>query len=68
MPAGGSPPPWGGPDRPPSDPARGVRQPKPDRPYGRSGAIAITEPDEPQMVSAVATRRLRGLHKTGARK
>ena len=57
-----------GPDRPSSGPTRGVRQPKPDRPSGRSGAIAVPEPDEPQMVSAVATRRQRGLHKTGARK
>lgn len=68
MPAGGSPPPWGGPDRPPTGPTRGVRQPKPDRPSGRSGAIAVAEPDEPQMVSAVATRRLGGVHNTSARK
>lgn len=45
---------WRGPDRPPGDPRAFVRQPKPYRPYDRTGAIAMAEPDESEMVSAVA--------------
>jgi hypothetical protein len=67
-PARGSPPGWRGPNRPPGDPTRRVRQPNPDNPYDRSGAIAVVEPDESEMASAVATHRAGGLHETGARK
>jgi hypothetical protein len=59
-------PPWRrGPDRPLGDSRIGVREPKPDRPCNRSGAIAVVEPDEPEMLSAVA-RPAGGAHNTSA--
>ena len=32
-------------ERPPGDPAAGVREPRPNVPVSRSGAIAVPEPD-----------------------
>ena len=68
MPARESPPPSRGSDQSPGDPTRRVRHPKPHRPYEGSGAIALVEPEEPQLVAAVARHRVSGLHKTGAPK
>ena len=59
---------WRGPDRPPGDPTSRVREPKPDRPYDRSGAVAVVEPDESEVLSAVGTAHPpAGARKIGAR-
>jgi hypothetical protein len=63
-PARGGPLRWRGPDRPPGDPRSRVREPKPDRPYDRSGAVSVVEPDESEVLSAVAAA---GARKTTAR-
>jgi translation elongation factor EF-G len=37
---------WPAPHRPPADPTIAVREPRPNAPVSRNGAIAIPEPDE----------------------
>jgi translation elongation factor EF-G len=37
---------WPVPERPPGEPTAGVREPRPRAPTGRTGAIAVPEPDD----------------------
>lgn len=47
---------WHPPSEPSSDPFAGVREPHRRKPGGRSSAVALLEPEPPQLVSAVGRR------------
>ena len=44
---------WRPPSGPPLDPFAGVREPHRRKPGGRNSAVALMEPEPPQLVSAI---------------
>ena len=44
---------WHPPSVPPPDPFAGVREPHRRKPGGRNSAVALMEPEPPQLVSAI---------------
>lgn len=44
---------WRPPAEPPNDPFAGIREPHRRKPGGRNSAVALIEPEPPQLVSAV---------------
>jgi hypothetical protein len=55
---------WHPPLEPPPDPFAGVREPHRRKPGGRSSAVALAEPEPPQLV--IATGRLWRQHRGAA--